>query len=61
MYHLIMLVLSRKEKEKIIINDNIIIEILQINKREIKLGITAPKEIDIKREEIYIKKADINN
>jgi len=47
-----MLILTRKEGEKVIINDNIVIEILEIDRGTIKMGIDAPKEIPILRAEI---------
>ncbi|SEO59249.1 carbon storage regulator, CsrA [Amphibacillus marinus] len=48
-----MLVLTRKLKQKIQIGDEIEIEVLAIDGEQIKLGITAPKEIDVHRHEIY--------
>ncbi|MFW6273328.1 MAG: carbon storage regulator CsrA [Halanaerobium sp.] len=47
-----MLVLSRKLNEKIIINENIEVEVLSIESGSVKLGITAPKEIEILRQEL---------
>ncbi|OHD53648.1 MAG: carbon storage regulator [Spirochaetes bacterium GWF1_51_8] len=48
-----MLVLSRKENESIIINDDIIIKIVSLKPDQVKLGIVAPKEVKIYRMEIY--------
>lgn len=50
-----MLALSRKKNESIIINNNIEITVLDIRGDQIKLGITAPKEIPIYRKEVYIQ------
>ncbi len=47
-----MLILTRKEGEKLIINDNIILEILDIDRGVVKVGIEAPKEVPILRAEI---------
>lgn len=49
-----MLVLTRKKDESIIIGDSIEIKVLAIEGEQIKLGIIAPKHIDIYRKEIYI-------
>ena len=44
-----MLALSRKKNEAIIINNNIEITVLDIRGDQIKLGISAPKEVPIYR------------
>ncbi len=49
-----MLVLTRKLNEAIRIGDDIEIKILAIEGEQIKIGIEAPKNIDIHRKEIYI-------
>lgn len=49
-----MLVLTRKQKESIIINDDIEIQILGIDGDQIKIGIQAPKSVDIHRKEVYL-------
>lgn len=48
-----MLVLTRKVGESIVIGDEIEITILETKGDQIKLGIKAPKDVDIHRKEIY--------
>jgi carbon storage regulator len=47
-----MLVLSRKIGERIIINDTITVEVLQVVGNRVRLGVTAPDGIPIMREEL---------
>jgi carbon storage regulator len=47
-----MLILSRKPDESIVIDDRITIKILEVRGNQIRLGIEAPKEISIMREEL---------
>ncbi|MEW5322807.1 carbon storage regulator CsrA [Geobacillus thermoleovorans] len=49
-----MLVLTRKIKEAIQIGDDIEITVLAIQGDQVKLGISAPKSIDIHRKEVYL-------
>jgi carbon storage regulator len=48
-----MLVLSRQRDESIIIGDNIVITIVDIRGDKVRLGIDAPKEIPVHRQEVY--------
>lgn len=48
-----MLVLTRKSKESIRIGNKIIISVLECSSGHVKLGIKAPREIPVHREEIY--------
>ena len=48
-----MLVLSRKKDEKIIIGDNITVMVIEIRGDKVRLGIEAPKEITVHRQEVY--------
>jgi carbon storage regulator len=47
-----MLVLSRKLGEKIVIGDNIVITVVKIDRNQIRIGIEAPNDISVYREEI---------
>ena len=47
-----MLVLSRKLGEKIVIGDSIVLTVVKIDRNQIRLGIEAPSNISIYREEI---------
>lgn len=48
-----MLVLSRKQDEKIIIGDSITLMVISIQGDKVRLGIEAPKTVSIHREEVY--------
>lgn len=48
-----MLVLSRKKNESIIINGNIEIKIIESDDGKVRIGIEAPKEIEIHRKEVF--------
>jgi carbon storage regulator len=48
-----MLVLSRQIEERIIIGHDIIITILEIRGEKVRIGIDAPKELSVHREEVY--------
>lgn len=48
-----MLILTRKLGETLIIGDNVKVTVLGVRGHQIRLGIDAPKEISVHREEIY--------
>ncbi|CAI6081270.1 Translational regulator CsrA [Paenibacillus sp. JJ-100] len=48
-----MLILSRNKGQKIIVNDDIVISILDVSGDQVRIGIEAPSHISIYREEIY--------
>ncbi|MEC2077888.1 carbon storage regulator CsrA [Metabacillus fastidiosus] len=56
-----MLVLTRRINEGIKIGDDIEITVLSISGDQIKLGINAPKNIEIHRKEIYLSIQESNN
>jgi len=50
-----MLVLSRKLNESIVINDNVVVTVLGVKGNTVRLGIEAPGEIPVLRQELYEK------
>ncbi|WP_339305382.1 carbon storage regulator CsrA [Paenibacillus sp. FSL R5-0519] len=55
-----MLVLSRKKGESIVIQDHIEVTVLAVEGDTVRIGISAPKHIDIFRQEIYASIQDAN-
>lgn len=53
-----MLVLSRKLGEKIMIGDDVEIVIVEIDRNKVRLGILAPRDVPVHRQEIYQQKMD---
>ncbi len=47
-----MLVLSRKKDESIVINDNIVVTIVEIRGDKVRLGIDAPRDVPVHRQEV---------
>ncbi|MGG4481033.1 carbon storage regulator CsrA [Paenibacillus illinoisensis] len=47
-----MLVLTRKKGESIVISDDIVLTVLSVDGENVKLGIEAPRDIDIYRKEV---------
>jgi len=55
-----MLALSRKKNEAIVINNNIEITVLEIKGEQVKIGISAPKEVPVYRKEVYVQIQESN-
>lgn len=55
-----MLALSRKKNEAIVINNNVEVTILEIKGDQVKIGITAPKEVPVYRKEVYVQIQEAN-
>ena len=47
-----MLVLSRKKNEKIVIDENIVITIVEVRGDRVRLGIDAPRSVPVVRQEV---------
>jgi carbon storage regulator len=50
-----MLALTRKKGEALVINNNIEVTILDIRGDQIKIGVSAPKDIPVYRKEVYLQ------
>jgi len=48
-----MLVLSRKKNESIVINNDITVTVVEIRGDKVRLGIVAPKEVPVHRQEVF--------
>ncbi|MDE6846667.1 MAG: carbon storage regulator CsrA [Lachnospiraceae bacterium] len=55
-----MLALSRKKNEALVINNNVEITVLEIKGEQVKLGITAPRDVPVYRKEVYVQIQDAN-
>ena len=47
-----MLVLSRKRNESVIINDNIVVTVIDVRGDKVRIGIEAPREVSVHRQEV---------
>lgn len=50
-----MLILTRRIGEKLIIGEDVVVTILGVNGGQIRVGVDAPKDVDVHREEIWKK------
>ena len=50
-----MLALTRKKGESLVINNNVEITVLDIRGDQVKIGISAPKDVPIYRKEVYLQ------
>lgn len=50
-----MLILTRKPGEAIRLDDDILIKVFEINGSQVRIGIDAPREVKVHRDEIYQK------
>lgn len=55
-----MLALTRKKGEALVINNNVEVTILEVKGDQVKIGISAPKEVPIYRKEVYVQIQEAN-
>jgi carbon storage regulator len=55
-----MLILTRRVGESTMIGDEITVTVIGVNANQIRLGIGAPKEIPVHREEVYVRLQEEN-
>ncbi|HTX72227.1 MAG TPA: carbon storage regulator CsrA [Rectinemataceae bacterium] len=48
-----MLILSRRVNERIVIGDDIVVSVVEVRGDQVKLGIEAPREVKVFRQEVY--------
>jgi carbon storage regulator len=53
-----MLVLSRKENERLVIDNRIVVHVMRVAGGRVKLGVEAPLEVPVQREELLHRPAD---
>lgn len=51
-----MLILTRKPDETLVINKTIRVRVMSVNGNQVRIGIDAPKDIEVDREEIFLSK-----
>lgn len=49
-----MLVLSRRPQQSLLIGNDVVVTVLEVNGDTVRIGITAPPEVDIHREEVFL-------
>ena len=48
-----MLIITRRPGEKLMIGDDVVVEIIEVSGSSVRIGIAAPKSVPVYREEIY--------
>ena len=51
-----MLILTRKPGETLVIGDNIEVTVLEVRGNQVRIGVSAPKDMIVDREEIHLRR-----
>lgn len=51
-----MLILTRKPDETLVIDQHIRVHVMSVNGNQVRIGIEAPKDMEVDREEIFLRK-----
>lgn len=52
-----MLILTRRVGESVMIGDNVTVTVMGVNGNQVRVGVTAPRDVAVDREEIAVRKA----
>lgn len=55
-----MLVLTRRAGESIVIGNNVVVTVLEVRGDQVRVGVDAPRSIQVHREEVYLKVQEAN-
>lgn len=55
-----MLIITRKAGEKLMLGDDVVVEVIEVSGSSVRLGIAAPRDLPVYREEIYSAVKDEN-
>ena len=55
-----MLIITRRAGERIMVGDDIVVEVMEMVGNSVRIGISAPRSVPVYREEIYMAGRDVN-
>lgn len=55
-----MLVLTRRSQQSIMIGKDIVITILEVRGDQVRIGVSAPRDVDVHREEVFVELEQAN-
>ena len=55
-----MLVLTRRVQQSIVIGKDVVVTVLEVRGDQVRIGISAPRDVDVHREEVYAELQEAN-